>query len=88
MRHLDASVVFQVDSLLVAKQAAKHDSWACRSPELVPLRDECRRLTEILSAAGVEWVVRHIFREFNQTADALANQAVEEQVRLFEAVGW
>lgn len=42
---LDHANVFQVDSLLVARQMAPHDAWACRSPDLVPLRDECRMLT-------------------------------------------
>ena len=28
---------------------------------------------------GVEWEVRHIYREFNQTADALANAAIDDE---------
>ena len=70
-------VVFQVDAKLVAQQMAEHNAWTCRSDQLLPLRDECLALGQLLTRANVVWEVRHIFREFNQTADGLANQGVD-----------
>ena len=31
-----------------------------------------------LLAPHISWDIRHIFREFNQTADTLSNQAIDE----------
>ena len=39
--------------------------------------DECRALGEQLSDRGVEWSVRHLYREYNKVADALANEAFD-----------
>ncbi len=87
-RSMGPVVIFQVDSLLVARQMAPQDAWACRSPDLVPLRDQCRQLTQALTEAGVSWEVRHIFREYNQTADALANRAVDDRVQTSRSSAW
>ena len=81
-------VVFQVDSGLVAHQMARHDAWACRSDDLVPLRDACRALGGRLSNAAVAWEVRHIYREFNQTADSLANRGVEDSSSFVSSELW
>ena len=87
-RGLDPNVVFQVDSKLVAQQLAKHGAWACRSPDLIPLRDECRALGTVLDHQYIIWEVRHIYREFNQAADALANQGVDNQNHLVQDISW
>ena len=76
-RCLHPHVVFQVDSKLVAEQMARHGAWACRSPDLIPLRDACRDFGQVLTDALVIWEVRHIYRESNQTADASANDGVD-----------
>ena len=68
----DAHVLFEVDSMLVARQLAKFRPSACRSENLRELHAECVRLCVCLSANGIVWNVRHIYREYNQTADALA----------------
>ena len=39
--------------------------------------DECRALGEQLSDRGAEWSVRHVYREYNKVADALANEALD-----------
>ena len=85
---LDSAVVFQVDSLLVCRQMARFDAWACRSPDLVDLRDECRAMGAQLDRDGVRWEVQHIYREFNQSADSLANLAVDEQQVRTESQFW
>ena len=77
-RILDPIVKFEVDSMLLAKQMAQINTWACRSDNLMDLHIECVRLGNILSDRGVIWNVTHIYREFNQTADALSNQAIDE----------
>ena len=87
-RARDPIVVFEVDSKLVSRQLARHDAWACRSADLQPLRDACRLLTDELSNAGINWSVIHIFREFNATADALANQGVDEPEADFFSAAW
>ena len=88
VRLLDPHVVFQMDSLLVARQMARRNAWACRSPDLLPLRNECRVLGEILSESGVVWEVSHIFREYNQVADALANEGVENVSVMVQTALW
>ena len=32
-----------------------------------------------LTHLRISWVIRHIYREFNQTADALSDQAIDER---------
>ena len=79
LRVQDPRVVFEVDSMLVARQLAKHQPWACRSTNLIPLHRRCVIICQSLSQHGVVWDVRHIYREFNQTADTLSNQGIDEQ---------
>ena len=88
VRLLHPHVVFQVDSKLVAEQMARHNAWACRSPELVPLRDACREFGHQLNHAAILWEVRHIYREFNQVADALANRGVDVRVAFDATASW
>ena len=79
VRRLDAEIIFDVDSMLLAKQLARYHPWACRSQDLLPLHEECVRLGAGLDASNVRWEIRHIYREFNQAADALSNQAIDER---------
>ena len=85
---LDLHILFEVDSMLLAKQLARYGPWACRSENLLELHCECVRLGQDLDAAGVEWRVRHIYREFNQTADTLSNQAIDERDGNGQSVHW
>jgi len=78
LRTSDRCVIFECDSLLVARQMARLHPWRCEVPELRALHLECIRVGERLTAEGVEWEVRHIYREFNQTSDALANFALDD----------
>ena len=71
-------MVFEVDSNIVASQMARENAWVCRDEELRPLYEECRRLGARLSEQGKTWEVRHIYREFNQVADTLANEALDD----------
>ena len=64
----DKSVIFEVDSKLVAKHMAHKDAWTCKTEDLKPLYRTCRRLGEELTARGITWEVRHIFREYNPKA--------------------
>ena len=87
-REENETVIFQVDSSLVANQMAHHGAWAFRSLDLLPLRDACRQVGRILDAANVSWSVHHIYREYNQAADALANKAVDEKVAYAPSAHW
>ena len=46
-------IVFEVDSMLLARQLAPYDPWACRSASLLPLYASCAEIGAVLSARGV-----------------------------------
>ena len=79
LRLQDPHVIFEVDSLILAKQLARHLPWACRSENLIALHQQCVHVCDSLSALHISWDIRHIYREFNQTADKLSNQAIDER---------
>ena len=79
LRLQDPHVIFEVDSLILAKQLARHLPWACRSESLTALHQQCVHVCDSLSALHISWDIRHIYREFNQTADTLSNQAIDER---------
>lgn len=60
------------DSELLVKQI--NGQYKVRSPLILPLYKEAKRLVETLP----KWKIRHIPREENPLADALANRAVDE----------
>ena len=75
----DPSVVFEVDSYVVAKHMAHRNAWACKTKALKEHYKTCRAFGQELTDKGVKWEVRHIYREFNQTADGLANAALDDE---------
>ncbi len=79
LRVRDPQVVFEVDSMLLAKHMAHYQPWACRSENLLGAHADCTSLGAHLSEAGFSWQVRHVYREFNQTADSLANRSIDER---------
>ena len=78
-RVLDPVVLFEVDSMLLARQLAHVNPWACRSESILHAHLECVRLGRELTERNVVWNIRHIYREFNQVADTLSNQAIDER---------
>ena len=85
---LESPIIFQVDSLLIAMQLAPVLPWACCSADLRPLHEECLAMALLLDGAGVVWSVAHIYREYNQSADSLANRAVDERLALQPSPHW
>jgi ribonuclease HI len=74
-------VVVRADSLLVVNQQLGR--WKVRNEGLRPLADQVRQL-----AKGFERVTwRHVPRERNRRADALANRAMDAQGRVRRPVG-
>ena len=73
----DRHVRFEVDSQIVARHLAHYNPTTCKSPALRALYEECLTLCARLTAFGVRWDVMHIYREFNCSADALANEAID-----------
>ena len=67
--------VIEVDSLLVSKQATAQ--WRCRNQDLQPYFDRCWTLIEAARQARKGIDIRHIYREFNADADALANKGAD-----------
>ncbi len=55
---------------------------------LIGIHGDCVRLGERLSDDGVEWKIRHIYREFNQTVDSLSYQAIDEEDTNGASVEW
>ena len=88
LRIKDPMVVFEVDSMLLARHLAHHRPWACRSENLLQINIDCVRIGKDLSNSGVLWEIRHIYREFNQTADSLSNQAIDEQATNGPSAYW
>ena len=72
------SAVFEVDSMLVARQMVDIHPWTCRSAGLADLHKQCVHVAEFLTQHNITWNVRHNYREYNQVADSLANQAIDE----------
>ena len=74
----DRHVVFEVDSDVVAKHMAKRDGYTCGSTDLRPYYEDFWKLGQKLTGKNIAWDVRHIYREYNQTADGLANLAIDD----------
>ena len=70
-------VCLRVDSLLVARQL--QGRWRCRAYHLHIWFEECQHYLQILQRRlGPEAVIiQHVYREFNASADALANAAID-----------
>ena len=82
----EKEVVFEVDSMLLANHVGH--TWACRHPTLAPLYEKCCELGDTLTENGVKWEIRHIYREYNQAADALSNEAIDEPEPRWTTAGW
>ena len=79
MSALGNMILFEVDSKVVARQVVRFGvgKYACRSETLKALFLRCVGIGHHLDRAGVRWRVRHVYREFNQTADTLANESID-----------
>ena len=88
VRVRDGRVMFEVDSMLLARQTARYRPWACRTPTLVPIHSQCVELGSQLQEYGIACDTRHLYREFNQVADSLANQALDDRDSNGPGPGW
>ena len=55
LRIRDSNVLFEVDSLILAKQLARRHPWACRSENLIPLHEQCVHVCDALSSLHISW---------------------------------
>ena len=78
------AVVFQVDSMLIARFI--QGTWGCHSRHLRPLFELCRHIGRSLTDRGIQWHIEHIYREYNTVADALAERGMVEGAHT--APGW
>ena len=78
-RHFNA-VLFQRGAIIVAEQVRVfgRNTYACKKPHLRPLFLRCVNLGRELHGLGCQWSIRHIYKEYNQVADSLANQAIDQ----------
>ena len=81
-------VLFEVDAMIETNQLAHRNPWACRAECLHTLHSRCVTIGNELTSMGIIWEVRHIYREFNQTTDALANQSIDEMDTNCASDGW
>ena len=49
---------------------------------------DCIALGDVLTNAGISWKVRHVYREYNQTADSLANAALDDEAQNGPSDAW
>ena len=75
LRVRDAQVLFEVDSMLLARHMAHYQPWACRSENLLGAHFECMSLGTHLSDAGISWDVRH-------ATESLTKQPIHWQTNL------
>ncbi len=66
--------IFILDSELVTKQL--NGIYKIKSPQLVPLAKEIKKIKNELSRVSISVV--HTLRDGNKTADALVNEALDE----------
>ena len=90
LRHANASlsarpICIRVDSLLVARQI--QGVWRCKHYSLHACFEECIALYRVLQERlGLEHVcIEHVYREYNASADALANEALDNGPSAFSA---
>ena len=74
-RRSEMHVLIEMDSLLVCNQV--RGDFAVRTNALRMVFREASRLIHQIRRRGVNLLVRHIFREYNQEADALANRGAD-----------
>jgi ribonuclease HI len=74
-------VELYLDSKLVVEQVSGRYKIKKRE-----LQDLCRKATELMSTFG-EVEIKHVDREKNKGADALANMAIDEHVKKARSVG-
>ena len=74
-------VCLRVDSMLVAKQL--NGEWRCKAKHLQTTYEMCLRYLGLLRARLGHARVRvdHVFREYNASADSLANEALDATQR-------
>ena len=62
--------------------------WWCHRRHLRDLLTECYDLGEQLTQAGCAWSIRHIYREFNQVADKLADDCLRNAANARVSPSW
>ena len=62
--------------------------WGCHREHLRVLLDECCELAEQLSSKGSDWLIRHIFREYNTHADGMAGRAIRNPASAGPSPTW
>ncbi len=68
----EKSIEFRLDSKLVAEQL--NGNWKIKSDTI---REQYKKVKELLSGGFQEVTFTHVRREFNKEADALANEALD-----------
>lgn len=71
--HPEAELQIKMDSLLIVNQVK--GLYKVKSPDLYPIFQEVRVLLSKLS----KWSIEHTYREGNQLADQLVNEALDKE---------
>ena len=76
LRNPGRVLIFELDSMLVVMMMS--GIWGCHRAHLRPLLAECYDMAEGLTALGCQWVLRHVYREYNKVADKLAGDCIQD----------
>ena len=76
LRNPGRLLIFELDSMLVVMMMS--GIWGCHRAHLRPLLAECYDMAEGLTALGCQWVLRHVYREYNKVADKLAGDCIQD----------
>ena len=76
LRNPGRLLIFELDSMLVVMMMS--GIWGCHRAHLRPLLAECYDMAEGLTALGCQWVLRHVYREYNTVADKLAGDCIQD----------
>ena len=79
-------VVISMDSLLVVNYM--NGVWACHRQHLLDNFQKCRDLITCLKDSGCDVTIRHIYREYNKPADALAGRVIQAPHTAGPSDGW
>lgn len=76
-QNIKITLLVKGDSLLIINQVT--GAFKCKDKNLIPIYKDVMRKINELNECGVKLDFKHVLREFNADADALANEAMNQK---------